>query len=307
MEKQLGERIFKRISELQGQLREVQEEKVRHVKKILEVESKLVNKSELRDVHKKVICRLQEEREEHLHKISELECKLVDECGLGDVYKKVIRNLQEEKVKHLNRISELEANLVNECGLGGVHNTMISNLQDQLIEGHEGKAEYLQKTSKLDAKFLIEAEEKVEHVLKRISELQAQVHAKLKECEKRTVVKKLKDVTEVRYIKCECTPMKDMYKYDENLHSCRKENSSSNASQRSSAPTSKSIARRPRKRQRPDSSSRKDNDDSSRSPSLTSSNEQLRIPAAMPVAESSRTPSLTSSDEQLFIPVAPQA
>lgn len=69
-------------------------------------------------------------------------------------------------------------------------------------------------------------EEKVEHVLKRISELQAQVEPKLKEYEKRTVIKKLKDVTEVRYIKCECTAMKEMYKYAENLHSGWKENSS---------------------------------------------------------------------------------
>ena len=97
---------------------------------------------------------------------------------------------------------------------------------------------------------MIEAEEKVEHVLNRISELQAQVEPKLKEYEKRTVIKKLKDVTEVRYIKCECTAMKEMYKYAENLHSGWKENSSYNASKRSSAPTSQSIARLLRKRQR---------------------------------------------------------
>ena len=275
MEKQLGERIFKRISDLQGQLREAQEEKLKHLNHILEVESKLVNESDLGDVYKKVICRLQEEKDKNLNKISELEAKLEKECGLGGVYKKVICRLQEEKDKHLNKISELEAKLVNECALGGVYNETISNLQDQLIQAHEEKAEYLQKTSKLDAKFLIEAEEKVEHVLKRISELQAQVESKLKEYEKRTVIKKLKDVTEVRYIKCECTAaMKEMYKYAENLHGGWKENSSHNASTRSSAPTSKSIARMLRKRQRSDSTSNtKDNDDSSCSPSLTSSNE----------------------------------
>ena len=274
VEKQLGESIFKRISELQGQLREAQEEKVKHLNKILEVESKLVNESGLGDVYKKVICRLQEEKDKHLNKISELEAKLVNECGLGGVYKKMICRLQEEKDKHLNKISELEAKLVNECALGGVYNEMICNLQDQLIEAHEEKAEYLQKTSKLDAKFLMEAEEKVDHVLKRISELQAQVEPKLKEYEKRIVIKKLKDVTEVRYIKCECTAMKEMYKYAENLHSGCKENLSTNASKRSSASTSKSIARILRKRQRSDSTSNtKDNDGSSRSPSLTRSKE----------------------------------
>lgn len=104
LEKYLGERIFKRISELQGQLKQVHEEKAEHLDKIAELEAKLRVEAEEKVEYLTTIAEVQEklkearrETAEHLMTTWKLDEKLLI--------------VEEEKVEYLEKISELEEEL----------------------------------------------------------------------------------------------------------------------------------------------------------------------------------------------------